>query len=119
MADDFYVQSWAQRMQELEVEKAERISELQKARLQSDWHEAGLCIESIANIDASMQNMVATHQRYEQSQQPPAARPGRGEVDLTPDEAAKICGVDAETYNRGVARLMDLKAKGHYGEGQH
>jgi len=33
---------------------------------------------------------------------------------MTPDEAAQLAGVDAETYNRGVAELARRKAQGLY-----
>jgi len=33
---------------------------------------------------------------------------------MTPDEAAKLAGVDAETYNKGVAELQRRKAAGLY-----
>lgn len=115
MSDEFYVAAWSQRVNELGAERAEAVAELERAKAQGDYHSAGHAIERIADIDARGANLVNIQRQYEQSQAP-APRQRRADVDLTPDEAARICGVSAEEYNRGVEKLLRFKALGMYRE---
>jgi hypothetical protein len=74
--------------------------------------------QGMARTRAEMAEFDRMTREHVASLSPPPAAAGNG-VDLTPNEAAKICGVDPETYNRGVERLMGLKARGMYKDGQH
>src|SRR5215813_8574612 len=106
--DDFYTTSWAQRMNELEVERNEALTELSRAKSYNDYGGAGEAIERLASIDARAANLANIGARYEQSQMPPTR--ARAEHDLTPVEAMKVAGLDpnspedVRTYNSGVRR---------------
>jgi hypothetical protein len=119
--DDFYTASWSQRMNELEVERADAVADLSRAKANGDYGGAGEAIERLASIDARAINLANIGVRYENSQMPPAA-PARPDHDLTPVEAMKVAGLDpnktedVNTYNSGVRRLHELKSLGMYRE---
>src|SRR5262249_24020574 len=50
--DDFYVASWAQRVNELEVERSEALTDLARAKASGDYGIAGEACTRLAKMDA-------------------------------------------------------------------
>jgi hypothetical protein len=69
---DFYQDSAARRLQQIDAERAAALADLSAHRLNSDHDSAGQVIQQIANLDAERSNLTALYQQYVQSQQPPA-----------------------------------------------
>ena len=79
---DFYQDSAARRLQQIDAERQAALADLSAHRLNSDYDSAGQVIQQIANLDSERQNLVALHERYVAQNQPPAAR------EVSPEERA-------------------------------
>jgi hypothetical protein len=71
MSDDFYIESGKSRLQEIQVERADCLATLERAKLQSDYETAGQAVQQIANLDSEYNNLAGLYNRYVASQQPP------------------------------------------------
>ena len=114
MADD-YGDIYQTAMAGYRTAIAEAQLDFQRAEASYDFASRVQAAQRIAGVRAEMSEFDRMSHEHAAALRPPAPAQ-RGEVDLTPDEAARICGVDASTYNAGVARLQHLKAKGLYKE---
>lgn len=94
---DFYTQSAARRAAELDAERSEALADLARAKAEGDTASASYSVQRIADIDAASQNLLALHQRYLTSQNPPAPEPAtEAEIvarpwnRMTPDDALSL-----------------------------
>src|ERR1700686_2166366 len=73
--DDFYVQSARQRLNQLEADKSQELANLAQYRANEDVQGAAESVQCIANLEAQKRNLLALHQDYIASQNPPAPPP--------------------------------------------
>lgn len=73
---------------------ADEQAALVRAEASYDFSERVRAAQSIAAVRAQMTEFDRMAREHVASMQPPQ-RPARREVDLDPNEAARICGVDA------------------------
>src|ERR1700722_2544831 len=118
MADDFLIEAWQQRVNDLISDQATLNAHLVRARADGDHKTAADAIEGLNEADVRLQRLQQQRARYETqiAQQPAANKFG-----LTPDEqdAARVTGVSEEQYASGKVELMRRKAAGFYPDGQH
>jgi len=97
---------------------AEQAANLARATAEGDFSAQVEATQQMASIRAQRDAFHRNAIEHAQAFNPPAPQaPTQAETGLpTPDEVAGFCKIDAATYNRGVAKLMKLKAEGHYKE---
>ena len=71
MADDFYVFSAKQRLQQISAEKAQALANLEQSKASADYESAAASVQAIANLEAEKQNLIGLHNQYVASQNPP------------------------------------------------
>jgi hypothetical protein len=69
--DDFYLSAGAQRLAQIEAERAAALADLAAYKANGDRESAAQSIQQIANIDVEMANLNNLYSRYVQSQNPP------------------------------------------------
>ena len=117
--DDFLAQTYDHAMQSYQAEMVEAQGDLLRAQANGDTYSAAEATRAMADIRARVQAYDAMAREHVASQRPPDRRAA---VDLTPEEAMRVCGMDprnpndVNTYNAGCHRLQALKAKGMYRE---
>jgi hypothetical protein len=111
---DFYQDSARRRLEQIDAERAAALADLGAHKMNADHDSAALTIQTIANLDSERRNIVDLHERYVQSQQPPAAeqltdeeRNARPWNKMTPDDALALArtskyGRDLDWNNRDV-----------------
>jgi hypothetical protein len=72
---DFYIDAAAQRVQQLDAERAAAQADLVAHKANGDYQSASEAVQRIANIDAEARNVQDLYQRYVASQTPPQAPP--------------------------------------------
>ena len=70
-SDDFYSFSARQRLQQLDVNRAQALADLAAAKAGNDYDQAGLCVEELAKIEAAKGAIVNLHDQYVRSQHVP------------------------------------------------
>lgn len=97
MSDDFYTQSAGTRAVQIEAERSEALADLARARADGDIQNAAFYVQKLADLDAAGRNLLALHQNYVASQQPPVQEPAtEGEIQarpwnrMTPDDALSL-----------------------------
>jgi len=63
MADDFYVFSAKQRLQQINAGRAQALADLEQ-KAASDYEGAAASVQQIANLDAEKNNLVAPANQY-------------------------------------------------------
>ena len=63
MADDFYVFSAKQRLQQINAGRAQALADLEQ-KAASDYEGAAASVQQIANLDAEKNNLVALANQY-------------------------------------------------------
>jgi hypothetical protein len=64
MADDFYVFSAKQRLQQINAGRAQALADLEQCKAASDYEGAAASVQQIANLDAEKNNLVAPANQY-------------------------------------------------------
>jgi hypothetical protein len=83
--DDFYLQAGAQRLAQIEAEKAAALADLAAHKANHDQDSAGASIQQIANLDVELANLGNLYQRYQASLNPPAPpEPSKEEREARP-----------------------------------
>jgi hypothetical protein len=126
---DFYQDSAARRLQQIEAERAAALADLSAHRLNSDYDSAGQVIQQIANLDSERSNLTALYQQYVASNTPPAPEQLSDEERLakplgrmTPDDGLALArtskyGKDLDWNNRDVvAGWHEARARRGRGE---
>jgi hypothetical protein len=123
MADDFYSRAWQHQMALLDAQKAANLADLQSHRVNGDVEAAGAVELELANTEAARANLVALHNQYIQSQQPPppesaevkAAKP-IGQMTYADiyemSAGGSKLGVDPDAFQRGIAEVQRRRARG-------
>ena len=108
MADDFYTSAASQRLKMIEAERAAHLADLAAHRANGDIESAGAVVQALANAEAEKANLLALHDSYVRSQNPPAPpEPSREERDARPWNCMDWSDVVAMTRNSKYAR--DIK----------
>jgi hypothetical protein len=94
---DFYSDAAAQRLRQIEAERAAHLADLAAHRANGDTESAAMVVQALANAEAEKANLVSLHNQYVASQQPPppeeltdAERFNRPWNKMTPDDALAL-----------------------------
>jgi len=119
MVDNFLSQTYQSAMAEYAREAAEAEGDLLRAQADGDAWSAGEATRRMSDIRIRAQAYDQMAREHAASLRP---RDPRTDVDLTPEEAMRVAGLDptnandVATYNRGWHRLQRLKSQGMYRE---
>jgi hypothetical protein len=105
---DFYQDSAARRLQQIDAERQAALADLSAHRLNSDYDSAGQVIQQIANLDSERQNLVALHERYVAQNTPappevltPEELQNRPWYKLTAEQALQVA-TEGSKYGKGL-----------------
>jgi hypothetical protein len=68
---DFYSDAASQRLAQIEAQRAQALADLANSKANADYESAAASVQTIADLEAAKQNLVALHQNYVASQTPP------------------------------------------------
>jgi hypothetical protein len=107
MADDFYVFSAKQRLQEISAASAQAKADLEMAKAGGDYQSAASSVQQLADLESQRQNLLNLHDQYIRSQNPPAPpEPSREERQARSWD--KMDAIDALNIARGSKYGKDL-----------